>query len=470
MPRHPDRGRASILSWLVAVALVIAVAPYAPALASPPSSATRPDLVLLDLDLLRADAVGLLGGGGHTPSIDDFFGRAAIFEQAQSPAGFTWLSNAAVLTGREAIEIPSMAWRRLGFPSSRDSAADECSRLLRRFPTLAERFADAGYETVNLNQGLYSGRVTGLDRGFEVYQELPGDALAGEAADALLDLLSTPRDRPFLILFRPNSLHYPYLRPAGREPPPSRPGFVFDEPDGEGARRITFAAPLTRHTRTLEGPLKGEGDDPPVYRVQVHPAASERLVTRLDLEAIRATYEQQVRYLDAELRPVFAALEKRAAPTVVVLYANHGESLGDHGLFAHGTAYQECVRVPLLIRHPDVPGQRRIQTPVSLVALFPTLCEIAGVSVPDLPGCSLVPVLARSELPPRPAFGRNLQSSYVRDGRFKLIVNELGMREVYDLETDPAERNDLAASRPDLVHRLAAVLIRHELELRPRQE
>ena len=58
---------------------------------------------------------------------------------------------------------------------------------------------------------------------------------------------------------------------------------------------------------------------------------------------MRATYEQQVRYLDAELQPVLAALEKRAAPTVVVLYANRGESLGDHGRFGHGTAYHAAL-------------------------------------------------------------------------------------------------------------------------------
>jgi arylsulfatase A-like enzyme len=444
----------------------VAAALVAPLLGPPPSIATPPDIVLLDLDLLRADVVGLVAGDGHTPAIDEFFRHGAIFTQAQSPAGYTWLSNAAVLTGREAIEMPWMAWRRLAKPSDLDPKAREGVRLLSRFPSVAERLAGAGYATVNLNQGDYSGRHAGLDRGFELYRELPGDLLAGDSALALLDVLSGSRDRPLLILFRSNALHFPYRRPAGREPPPIRPGFVFDDPEGEGRRRISFAVPLTRGTRTVAGPLDADGDDPAVYRVQVHTAAPERLLTRGDLAAMRATYEQQVRYLDAELRPVFAALDARARPTVVVLYANHGESLGDHGLFAHGTPYQECVRVPLLIRHSATQG-RRIETPVSLVEILPTVCEIAGLAAdPDLPGRSLVPLLAGNDVPPRPLFGRNLQDAYVRDGRFKLIVHEPGVRELYDLEVDPTETNDLAASRPDLVRRLDAMLTRRELELR----
>jgi arylsulfatase A-like enzyme len=439
-------------------------------LGPPPLAATPPDVVLLDLDLLRADAVGLIGDGEHTPAIDDFFRDGAIFGQAQSPAGYTWLSNAAVLTGREAIEMPWMVHRKLAYPSSQDSLARDGIRLLYQFPTLAERLAAAGYATVNLNQGLYSGRHAGLDRGFAMYRELSVDILAADTVRPLLDLLASPRDRPLLILFRSDALHYPYLRPSGRLSPPKRPGFVFDESAGDGRRQITFAVPLTRQSRAVAGPFDGNGEDPPLYHVEIDPDAPERVLTRSDLTAMRTTYEQQVRYLDDALRPVFAALEKRAAPTVVILYANHGESLGDHGFFAHGTPYQECVRVPLLIRHPDTAAQRRIETPVSLVDLLPTVCEIAGAAPDaDLPGRSLLPVLAGSQLPPRTLFGRNTENAYVRDGRYKLVVNDPGMREVYDLEADPTERNDLAASRPDLVHRLAAALTRRELELRSRQ-
>lgn len=464
MPRRPETDRLSPPCLAVAAALIVLV------LAPLPLAATPPDLVLINLDLLRADAVGLLGGGGQTPAIDDYFRQGMIFEQAQAPAGFTWLSNAAVLTGREAIEMPWMAWRKLTFPSPRDSLARDGVRLLSRFPTLAERLSAAGYATVNLNQGLYSGRHAGLDRGFDVYQELPVNGFVGDAVRALLEPLARPRDRPLFVLFRPRALHYPYVRPAGRERAPLRPGFVFDKPSREGHRRITFATPLNDLTRTLGGPFEGDGTDPPVYRVKVFPAALELLVTRLDLEAIRTTYEQQVRYLDAELRLLFTALEKRATPTVVVLYANHGESLGDHGFFGHGTPYQECVRVPLLIRHPETPGQR-IRAPVSLVGLLPTLCEIAGIPAdPDLPGHSLLRLLAGSDPRPRPLFGRNLQSAYVREGRYKLIINEPEMQELYDLEDDPTERNDLASSHPDLVHRLAATLTRRELELWSRQE
>jgi arylsulfatase A-like enzyme len=435
MLRRADHGRV-----LAATLLVIPVTP--------------PDIVLLDLDLLRAEAVGLLGGE-HTPAIDAFFRDAAVFDQAQAPAGFTWLSNAAVLTGREVLEVPRGV-----------VLEDDRTPILDGFPALAERLAAAGYATANVNQGVYSGRYAGLDRGFEVYREVPPTALAREVIDVLLELLSAPADRARLILFRPNTLHYPYFGPTGGEPPATRPGVVFDEPDGEGRRRIRFDVPLHRRVRTLAG-LEGIGVDAPLYSIRIGAKGPMKTLTRRDLEAMRAAYERQVRYLDAELRPVFDALEERASSTVVVLYANHGESLGHHGDFGHGSAYQECVRVPLLVRHPRLAGSRRVSAPVSLVDLVPTLCEIAGAAAdPGLPGRSLVSCLAGGEPPERPLFGRNLQSAYVREGRFKLIVNEPQSSELYDLDADPAERNDLAAARPDVVHRLHSILVRRELELR----
>jgi choline-sulfatase len=139
--------------------------------------------------------------------------------------------------------------------------------------------------------------------------------------------------------------------------------------------------------------------------------------------------------------------------TVVVYVSDHGEMLGDHGLWNKFQFYEGSCGVPLLVRAPGVtsPGAQ-CATPVSLVDLLPTLGELCGVPVPKLDGFSLVPQLRNSrEERAQPVFSefdlRTPRAKYmIRRGNLKYTFRANDLAELYDLKKDPDEMDNLALS------------------------
>lgn len=170
-------------------------------------------------------------------------------------------------------------------------------------------------------------------------------------------------------------------------------------------------------------------------------------------------YSGEVAYADAELAKLFAAIGSRGETgrTVVVLTADHGESLGEHGEMTHGFfAYNATLRVPLIVAAPSL-APARVRDFVSHVDLFPTACDLLGLAAPEgLSGRSLRPLLEGRRLGPRPIYFEALEASLHRgaaplrgiiDGGKK--YSDSPIPELYDLETDLDERVDLAP-RADL--------------------
>jgi arylsulfatase A-like enzyme len=146
----------------------------------------------------------------------------------------------------------------------------------------------------------------------------------------------------------------------------------------------------------------------------------------------------------------------------------------EHGSMEHFyTAYQEVVRVPLILRGPGVPPGRRVDTPVSLVDLVPTVLAMAGVDAQDTDGLDLSPLLGSGdapgfegrllyiEAPGGESHNRATGEFFpfhraVRKGRYKLILTSSGEAALYDLERDPRELEDISADEQDLVLELLA--------------
>jgi len=144
--------------------------------------------------------------------------------------------------------------------------------------------------------------------------------------------------------------------------------------------------------------------------------------------------------------------------TIVVYTSDHGEMLGDHGLWHKFQFYEGSCGVPLIVRAPALtePGSR-CATPVSLVDLLPTLAELCGVPLPGLDGTSLVPQLrnpgAQRDQPVFAEYNlRTPRAKYmIRRGDYKYTFQVNDMPELYDLKSDPDEMDNLALapqSRP----------------------
>jgi choline-sulfatase len=199
----------------------------------------------------------------------------------------------------------------------------------------------------------------------------------------------------------------------------------------------------------------------------------EDLTTEAGARQTRAKYLGNVTLVDRAVGDILAALDDsgRAEDTVVVFTSDHGDQMGDHGLFEKCVMYEESVKVPLVVRVPwlaQVP--RWVAGPISQIDLVPTLLDLLGQSpAPELPGRSRAGVLAGTEnlddnhvviewngtewRPPRP-FARGLppeafdavrgpwRTLRAPDG-FKLNLSPVDQCELYDLNADPFEEHNL---------------------------
>lgn len=179
-------------------------------------------------------------------------------------------------------------------------------------------------------------------------------------------------------------------------------------------------------------------------------------------------YAGEVAYVDHALGELFDTVERSAKPTLIIVTADHGEGLGEHGEATHGTfAYESTLRVPLIVAQVGAGGAadagRVIDAPVRHIDILPTIADAASLRVPDeLPGRSL---LHATDGEPRPTYFEAMTPMLKRGwapltgiivGRDKYI--DLPIRELYDLAADRQEANNLAASDAAKVAALTADL------------
>ncbi|MCC6552668.1 MAG: sulfatase [Polyangiaceae bacterium] len=186
-----------------------------------------------------------------------------------------------------------------------------------------------------------------------------------------------------------------------------------------------------------------------------------------------ARYDHYMQALDASFGALLDALAARGLldRTVVVLTADHGEALGEHGHRGHATSlYDEQARIPLLVRVPGSPG-RDVAEPVALVDVTATLAVLAGAETRDLDGVSLWPTILRGEAPPRRPVFIELHRYYSNQGvctadlkgvvlgDWKLIQDRMrGTEELFHLGEDPAELDDRSVRDEARAEELRAVL------------
>jgi arylsulfatase A-like enzyme len=208
-----------------------------------------------------------------------------------------------------------------------------------------------------------------------------------------------------------------------------------------------------------------------------HPSFQAWLSGITDLKFVLAQYQGAVTYVDDEFGRLLDNLERRhiLSRTAIVLTADHGESLGEHGMyFVHTGLYDPTTHIPLLTWFPG-DGRHGIQVRdiVESVDIFPTLLEYMGLTPPEgIRGRSLWPLMRGGSLPPKDAYiehaGHNLVAlrsdryAYVKHLRTAYIQPSYpftsGREELYDVHDDPEQLHDLSRDRPDLIAQFRAAL------------
>jgi len=199
------------------------------------------------------------------------------------------------------------------------------------------------------------------------------------------------------------------------------------------------------------GPVPLDEADPHSRRLRQMCGADEVAPTEAEVRRARHAYYAAINYLDERVGEVLGALRDTGLDdgTVIVFTADHGELLGEKGLWYKMSFLDPAARVPLIVRAPDTDPQR-IAAPVSLLDLAPTLVELAGAE-PELDGdgTSLAPLLSGSTrtapvLAEYLAEGVTAPAVMVRRGAHKLIVCPGDPDQLYDLDADPSELTNLA--------------------------
>jgi choline-sulfatase len=226
----------------------------------------------------------------------------------------------------------------------------------------------------------------------------------------------------------------------------------------------------------IEGPAVAaiplEAADPHSRRLRAMYGVDAAGLTAAQIRRARHGYYAAISYLDERVGRVLAALRETGLEerTTVLFCADHGEMLGERGLWYKMAFFEPSARVPLLIRRPSA-APRRVAEPVSLLDVAPTVLDLAGISDHglELDGVSLAPALAGGAPVRGPviaeyhAEGVQAPAAMVRSGRHKLIVCGHDPDLLYDLDDDPHERHDLAAAGG---HQSAIAALRSELDAR----
>ena len=454
----PLRNR-FLLSSLAAVLLLLSQGAWAQ---TSEGGGRPPNVLFLFADDQQAGAVGALGNPYvETPHLDRLV------------RGGTAFTSAYVMgSDRPAVCAPSRAMLLTGRTLFRAMGGEGYAPIPEAYVTLPERLREAGYRTFGTGKQ-HNGRSV-FARGFTdaanvffggmsdhdavpIYDFDPTGAYPDSAAyavdrhssalftDAAVDFLEGYEgEAPFFMYVSYTAPHDPRTAPEpyhARYDPDALPlpgNFMAEHPFDNGELRIRDEE-LAPWPRT--------------------PAIVRRHL---------ADYYAMITHLDAEIGRVLEALEAsgQAERTIVVFAGDNGLAVGQHGLLGKQSLYEHSVGVPLVFKGPDVPAGERREAFAFLTDVYPTLMELAGLSIPEtVEGESLVPVLRDAEADVREALPfayRDVQRG-LRDGRLKLIEYAVGGErhtQLFDLERDPWELRNLAA---DSAHAGDLARLRREL-------
>jgi len=418
------------IARVACIALLLAACGTAPA----PST-----VVLLTVDTLRADRVSFDRYElPTTPFLASLAVDGIVFEQAYAPSSWTPPSMASLFT---AVYPTSHGVTSGGI---RDGAAHLQPVLDEQFVTLAELARDAGYVTIGVPSNRHLTGDLGFGQGFDHFYGEANFLKADEVNREVLRQMQAAfgpnwreerkRHKLFLWIhyFDPHDPYFPY-QPWTRE---HDPDFRHDDP----------GTPAFLAMKQLKARF---------------PEVTPELCGR-----IGRLYDAEIRRLDDH----FAALWKELGlgdETLLVMTADHGEAIGERGRLGHShSVHEELVHVPFLARWPErLPHGLRIDAPVSILDVYPTIAALIGVPTPEnTHGRSLVPFFEQGadaravplyyelHLPRTPTTG-------LRSGRWKLVIEtrkRVVRRRLFDLDEDRAELRDVAAEHPAVLEQLTA--------------
>ena len=403
---------------------------------------------------------------------------------SDGPAGFLSAPNLSALAARSTrfantyTASPLCAPARASFMSgqlpSRTRVYDNAAEFTSDIPTYAHHLRRAGYQTCLSGKMHFVGpdqlhgfeeRLTTdiypADFGWTPDYRRPGERIdwwyhnLGSVTGAGVAEITNQMEYDDEVAYHATRKLYDLAR--GHDPRPWCLTVSFTHPHDPYVARRRFWD-LYEDCAALEPavpPIAFKDQDPHSRRLMLASDYTAYDITPEDVRRSRRAYFANISYVDDKIGDILGVLERtrQADNTIVIFLSDHGDMLGERGLWFKMSFFEGSARVPLMIAAPELP-RARIDAPVSTLDVVPTLAELAGLSLEEVmpwtDGESLIDVAAgrrrRSAVPMEyAAEGSEAPLICLRDGRFKLILCELDPPLLFDLETDPHELSNLAA-------------------------
>lgn len=423
-------------------------------------TATRPNILVVMYDQLTPGALGCYGNPAtKAPNIDRLAAGGVVFDAAYTNSPLCTPARYCMMTG----QLPSAT-----------RGYDNAAYLASTIPTFAHYARAAGYRTVLSGKMHFVGpdqlhgfeerrttdiypadfgwtpdwrtpderidwwyhnmdSVTGAGVAEVTNQLLFDDEVGFQAVRALHDLARADDGRPFLLVASFTHPHDPYV--TRRE--------HWDRYEG-----VDIPMPVVTADEVEL--------DPHSQRLREACAMARTTISDDDVRAARRAYMGNISYVDDWTGTLTSTIDALglADDTVVVLLADHGDMLGERGLWYKMNFFEGSTRIPLVVHAPARFPARRVATPVSLVDVLPTIVELAGGSADDavepLAGRSLLPLCAgadedRTVVGEYTAEGACAPIVMIRRGDWKFVHCPADPDQLYDLAADPHERVNLAA-------------------------
>jgi len=434
------------------------------------SPAAGANLVIISLDTLRSDAISPYGGPkAISPVLQAFADEAVLFSHARAAAPQTAPSHMSLFTS-----VYPSAHNVQNVQHGTDPVTGRKGPLIQplppSIPTLAEILKAAGYRTVGLTDGGNLNAAHGFPRGFDHYSlDLSGAwAQVDDGKTWLKDL--TAGDQPWFMFWHTYEIHAPYFAPAeyvDRWAPKEYDGLlagVLERFEGLDFKQ-RFAA-----MRSVFWKDKAD-------------------FGWLESAYLHGLYKAGIEFTDEALGSLLDDMRAQGVfeNSIVVITSDHGEEFFEHGQWQHDQLYEECLRVPLMVRLPGgLGGGTRLDTPVSLIDLVPTLLDLMELDPAELtlPGPARFhgASLATSILEGTEPEAKPIYSEYRADRKggplydwqvaihnqgLKYLVDEVrgGRARLFDLSKDDDEQHDVLGKRPDMAGRFEALHAHYKAEL-----
>jgi len=437
------------------------------------------NMLMITVDCLRADRIP----GKNTKNINELIDKGVLFTQAISNGSWTSSSFASIFTSTY-----PMMHHVTTYLTENDKFYRRVHRLREDIPTFIEILKRSGYSTCGFHSNPYLSPHYNYGKGFDCYVDLAQSkklsnqlpALPGinEWIRLIVNNLNFLEKFYWLRAWLRVNLNWSNLRPYSPAESVTRESCSLLR--GKKDKFFLWLHYMDLHSpyfslisRLQKSGINSKALLTDVIKINYKNVFNPKSISKEELKELVSLYDNSIKYVDYYVGLLMSEMDEMGLGldnTFVILTADHGELLGEHGRISHGgSLYDELLRVPLIICGPGIDPKTRIDSQVSLLDLAPTILDLLGFETPkSFLGKTLVPLIrGRKTNLEKPVVSEDIRRSIqysCRTEQWKYIIKVNGTEteeELFDLKNDPGESENIIMKGKSVPRNLKSCLLNH---------